>query len=83
MEMQRGPWEDYARPATPRIVVPTQAPPRTPDQARIERGNAEAAPLAAPPIRALEPGDVADRGTDVDHDSPLPIISNLNCPFAD
>ena len=52
MEMQRGPWEDYARPATPRIVVPTQAPPRTPDQARIERGNAEAAPLEADDVEA-------------------------------
>lgn len=52
MEMQRGPWEDYARPATPRIVVPTQPAPRYPEQEQIQRGQAEAAPLEAPRVRS-------------------------------
>lgn len=52
MEMQPGPWEDYARPTTPRIVVPTQAPPRNPDQARVDAGNAAAAPYEAPRVQS-------------------------------
>jgi hypothetical protein len=52
MASQPGPWEDYARPATPRIVVPTQASPRTPEQVTIQRGEAEAAPFEAPRARA-------------------------------
>lgn len=51
MASQPGPWDDY-RPSAPRIVVPTQAPPRNPDQARVDRGNAEAAPYEAPRVQS-------------------------------
>lgn len=52
MASQPGPWEDYRRPAAPRIVVPNAPPPRTPAQQRIDQGNADAAPYEAPRIIA-------------------------------